>query len=168
MLLSALSHPDSQQTEEIKIYIFLSSSHMPDLSDVHVSPKPAGLFTPWLCFKVLRGLKNYQAVSWDVLFDARKGHCLSGREETSGLCCHHSYGISSHKHISVSLVVLLPWQYKASSRPQLMYLASFLNGFYSLFCLSCTTPSGEIACLRTEVLNLQLVHFILIIISALV
>jgi len=99
MLLAALSHPDSQQTEEIKIYIFLRSSHMPDLSDVHLSPKPAGLFTHQLCFKVLRGLRNHQAISWDILFDALKGYWLSGREAASELCCHHSYGISSHKHI---------------------------------------------------------------------
>lgn len=79
--------------------MFLSSSHMPDLSDVHLSPKPAGLVAHRLCFKVLRGLRNYQAVSWDILFDALKVHRLSAREEPSGLCCHHFYGISSHKHI---------------------------------------------------------------------
>lgn len=140
---------------------------MPDLSHV-LNPKPAGLFTDQLCSKVLKGLRNYQAISWGVLSDAWKGHCFSGREEASGLCCHHSYSISSYKHIWDSLVALLPWWSKASTRPQLMYLASLLNGFYSLFWLSYITPSGKIACLRTEVLNLQSVPSILIIFSALV
>ena len=73
---------------------------------------------------MLRGLRNYQVISWDVLFDALKAHCLSGRRKPLGYATN--IVMASHPTNTSELALVALLAHLVQSEPSALIIVSAL------------------------------------------